>query len=92
MVDEAHSTAVLGTSGKGVDEYFGLSRGDIDIKMGPSSKGLGSCGGYLAGDKELIEYLKYNLPGFVFSVGINPVSAAAALSGLRSAAAHGLLP
>ena len=83
MVDEAHSTCVIGETGGGVDEYFGLAPDDIDIKMGTLSKGLGACGGYLAGKKSLIEYLRYSLPGFVFSVGISPALAAAALAALR---------
>ena len=83
MVDEAHSACVLGPTGAGVDEYFGLAPDDIDIKMGTLSKGLGTCGGYLAGKAELIEYLKYNLPGFVFSVGISPGLAAASLEAVR---------
>jgi 7-keto-8-aminopelargonate synthetase-like enzyme len=72
MVDEAHSACVLGKTGGGVDEYFGLQPDDIDIKMGTLSKGLGTCGGYIAGRKCLIDYLRYSLPGFVFSVGISP--------------------
>ena len=83
MVDEAHSTCVIGETGGGVDEYFHLAPGDIDIKMGTLSKGLGSCGGFLAGKKDLIDYLRYNLPGFVFSVGISPPLAAAALEAIR---------
>ncbi|MBN1276348.1 MAG: aminotransferase class I/II-fold pyridoxal phosphate-dependent enzyme [Deltaproteobacteria bacterium] len=83
MVDEAHSVGVIGETGKGVDEYFSLKPDDIDIKMGTLSKGLGSCGGYIAGKKELVEYLHYNLPGFVFSVGITPSSAAVALESIR---------
>ena len=83
MVDEAHSACVLGPTGGGVDEYFGLAGDDIDIKMGTLSKGLGTCGGYLAGKKELIEYLKYNLPGFVFSVGLSPALAAASLRAVQ---------
>ena len=83
MVDEAHSACVLGPTGAGVDEYFNLAGDDIDIKMGTLSKGLGTCGGYLAGKSELIEYLKYNLPGFVFSVGISPGLAAASLEAIR---------
>ena len=83
MVDEAHSTCVIGETGGGVDEYFGLAPDDIDIKMGTLSKGLGACGGYLAGKKSLIEYMRYSLPGFVFSVGIAPPLAAAALAALR---------
>lgn len=83
MVDEAHSACVIGETGGGVDEYFGLARDDIDIKMGTLSKGLGTCGGYLAGRKCLIEYLRYNLPGFVFSVGLSPALAAGTLAAVR---------
>ena len=83
MVDEAHSAAVIGETGGGVDEYFHLQPGDVDIKMGTLSKGLGTCGGYLAGSRAIIEYLRYNLPGFVFSVGISPPLAAAALEAIR---------
>ncbi len=82
MVDEAHSAGVIGKNGGGVDEYFNLKPDDIDIKMGTLSKGLGTCGGYLAGSKELVEYLRYNLPGFIFSVGISPVLAAATIKAL----------
>ena len=83
MIDEAHSTCVIGETGGGVDEYFGLKPDDIDIKMGTLSKGLGACGGYLAGSADLIEYLRYNLPGFVFSCGISPALAATALCAIR---------
>ena len=83
MVDEAHSSCVIGETGSGVDEYFGLSPDDIDIKMGTLSKGLGACGGYLAGSEALVEYMRYNIPGFVFSVGLSPPVAAAALEALR---------
>ena len=83
MVDEAHSTCVIGETGGGVDEYFGLAPDAIDIKMGTLSKGLGACGGYLCGSQNLIDYLRYDLPGFVFSVGISPALAAAALASLR---------
>ena len=83
MVDEAHSSCVLGSTGGGVDEYFNLERDDIDIKMGTLSKGLGTCGGYIAGRKCLIDYLRYNLPGFVFSVGISPALAAGSLEAIR---------
>ena len=83
LVDEAHSACVIGETGGGVDEYFKLEPGDIDIKMGTLSKGLGTCGGYLAGSGAIIEYLRYNLPGFVFSVGISPPLAAATLCAIR---------
>ncbi|MBQ7454858.1 MAG: aminotransferase class I/II-fold pyridoxal phosphate-dependent enzyme [Clostridia bacterium] len=83
MVDEAHSAGVLGKTGAGVDEFFGLAPTDIDIKMGTLSKGLGTCGGYLAGSKALCEHLRYNLPGFVFSVGLSPTLAGATLKAVQ---------
>jgi 8-amino-7-oxononanoate synthase/acyl carrier protein len=83
MVDEAHSSCVIGKNGGGVDEYFNLKPDDIDIKMGTLSKGLGTCGGFLAGKAELIEYLRYSLPGFIFSVGLSPALAAATLESIR---------
>ena len=88
MVDEAHSACVIGKTGGGVDEYFGLQGDDIDIKYGTLSKGLGTCGGYLAGKKCLIDYLRYNMPGFVFSVGISPALAAGSLAAIRTLRAH----
>ena len=88
MVDEAHSACVIGKTGGGVDEYFGLDGNDIDIKYGTLSKGLGTCGGYLAGKKCLIDYLRYNMPGFVFSVGISPALAAGSLAAIRTLRAH----
>lgn len=83
MVDEAHSAGTIGPNGGGVDDYFDLKPGDIDIKMGTMSKALGTVGGYLAGSKELIEFLKFNLPGFVFSVGASPAVAGACLKSIE---------
>lgn len=83
MVDEAHSSCVIGPNAGGVDDYFNLDPYDIDIKMGTLSKGLGACGGYIAGKKCMIEYMKYNIPGFIFSVGISPPVAAAALAAVK---------
>jgi len=83
MVDEAHSLGVLGRSGRGVAEHAGVEPGAIDILMGTLSKSLASCGGYIAGSEALVEYLKYTAPGFVYSVGITPPNAAAALAALH---------
>ncbi len=55
----------------------------VDLWMGTLSKALASCGGYIAGRRELVQYLKYTAPGFVYSVGISPPNAAAALESLR---------
>jgi 8-amino-7-oxononanoate synthase/acyl carrier protein len=83
MVDEAHSMGTIGQHGRGIGEYYGVDRHDVDIWMGTLSKAFGSCGGYVAGSKELVEYLKYTAPGFVYSVGLAPPSAAAALAAIR---------
>lgn len=83
MVDEAHSLGVLGRGGRGIQEHFGLSGGDVDIWMGTLSKALASCGGYIAGERALVEHLKCAAPGFVYSVGMPPPAAAAALMALR---------
>jgi 8-amino-7-oxononanoate synthase len=83
MIDEAHSIGTMGPHGRGIGEHFDVDSRDVDIWMGTLSKSLGSCGGYIAGCKELIEYLKYTAPGFVYSVGIPPANAAAALASLQ---------
>ncbi len=83
MIDEAHSMGVLGATGRGVGEYFNVDRRDVEIWMGTLSKSFGSCGGYIAGCKELVEYLRYTTPGFVFAAGLPPPVAAAALAALR---------
>ncbi len=79
FVDEAHSIGVLGKTGKGIREHFDVDPNDVDLWMGTFSKSFASCGGYIAGKKSLINYLKYTTPGFLYSVGISPANAAAAL-------------
>jgi 7-keto-8-aminopelargonate synthetase-like enzyme len=88
FVDEAHSIGTVGVTGRGVGEHYGLDRADVDIWMGTLSKSLASCGGYVAGSRALIEYLKYTMPGFVYSVGISPANAAAALAAVRKLVAE----
>lgn len=83
MVDEAHSIGVLGKTGRGLAEHFDIEPGEVDIWMGTLSKSFASCGGYIAGNAELIEYLRYTAPGFVYSVGLAPPMAAAALKALQ---------
>ncbi|WP_442678953.1 aminotransferase class I/II-fold pyridoxal phosphate-dependent enzyme [Sphingomonas sp. ASY06-1R] len=83
MVDEAHSLGVLGARGHGIAEQARVDPGDIDIWMGTLSKTLSGCGGYIAASAELIEYLKSSAPGFVYSVGLPPPVAAAALVSLQ---------
>jgi 8-amino-7-oxononanoate synthase len=83
MVDEAHSAGTMGLHGRGIAEHFDLNPTEVDIWMGTLSKSYGSAGGYIAGSKALVEYLKYTCPGFVYSVGMPPSNAAAALASLR---------
>jgi len=83
MVDEAHALGVLGQRGKGLHEHYGVAGKSVDIWMGTLSKTLSTCGGYIAGERALIEHLKYAAPGFVYSVGMSPPLAAASLEALR---------
>lgn len=77
MVDEAHSVGVLGKTGTGIEEHFGL--GDvIDIKMGTLSKTIPSVGGYVASKKELVAYLQNWSRAYMFSAALPPAQAAAA--------------
>jgi 8-amino-7-oxononanoate synthase len=82
LVDEAHSLGTMGRTGRGIGEHWGIDRADVDLWMGTLSKALASCGGYIAGSAEIIEYLSYTAPGFVYSVGLSPPNAAAALAAL----------
>lgn len=83
MIDEAHSIGVLGPTGAGIGEHFGVDRSDVELWAGTTSKAFGGCGGYVAGSSELVQYLKYTAPGFVFSVGMTPPIAAASLAAIR---------
>jgi 8-amino-7-oxononanoate synthase len=82
MVDEAHSLGSIGATGQGSFEAFGIDPSDVDIWMGTLSKTLGSTGGYVAGSTALVDLLKAQASGFVYSVGLAPAMAAAALTAL----------
>jgi 8-amino-7-oxononanoate synthase len=84
LVDEAHSLGVLGPTGRGAGEHFNICRTDVDLWMGTLSKALASCGGYIAGSAALVDYLRFTVPGFVYSVGLSPANAAAALAALNT--------
>lgn len=83
MVDDAHGCGVLGRTGAGLAEHCGIPGDKVDIWMGTLSKAYASCGGYIAGNQDLINALRYSAPGFVFSVGLPPSMTAAALAALR---------
>lgn len=76
MVDEAHSVGVLGKTGRGIEEHFNMPD-TIDIKMGTLSKTIPSAGGYVAGRKDLIEYLRHASRAYIFSAALTPAQAAA---------------
>ncbi len=77
MMDEAHSVGVLGKTGRGIEEHFGM-QDVIDIKMGTLSKTIPSVGGYVAGKKDLINYLRHSSRAYIFSAALPPAQAAAA--------------
>lgn len=83
MVDEAHSVGVLGATGHGIEEHFGLPSDAVDIKMGTFSKAIPSVGGYIAGSRRLIEFLHHSARGFIYSGALSPASTAAALAALE---------
>jgi len=82
MVDEAHATGVFGAKGGGVSEEDGVSRG-VDLAMGTFGKALGSYGAYVAGNRELIDYLVNRARSFIFSTALPPAVAAASLAAVR---------
>jgi glycine C-acetyltransferase len=77
MVDEAHSVGVLGRTGRGLEEHFGLEN-VIDLKMGTLSKTIPSVGGYLAGSYDVIHLFRHAARAYIFSAALPPAQAAAA--------------
>jgi 8-amino-7-oxononanoate synthase len=88
MVDEAHGAGVLGARGAGACELFGLE-GEVDLRMGTFSKSLASCGGFIAGPAEVIEYLRISSRSFIFSASAVPAAVGAALAALRVVRSEG---
>jgi 8-amino-7-oxononanoate synthase len=82
MVDEAHGAGVLGARGAGASELLGVE-GDVDLRMGTFSKSLASCGGFIAGSTEVIEYLRISSRAFLFTASAVPAAVGAALAALR---------
>jgi 8-amino-7-oxononanoate synthase len=82
LVDEAHGAGVLGKRGAGVCEAFGLED-EVDLRMGTFSKSLASCGGFIAGPADVVEYLRISSRAFVFSASAVPAAVGAALAALR---------
>jgi 7-keto-8-aminopelargonate synthetase-like enzyme len=81
-VDDAHSLGVLGPQGRGTAAHFGLTD-DVDMIMGTFSKSFASIGGFVAGDADVMEWVKHSARSFIFSASITPAQLAAALASLE---------
>jgi 8-amino-7-oxononanoate synthase len=82
MVDESHSFGVLGKTGRGVDEYYGVDPNDVSLFTASLSKAIPSNGGFVAGSKELIYYLQHGANSSIFSAALAPAATAAAAAAL----------
>lgn len=82
MIDEAHSLGVFGETGAGVCEHFGVQN-DVELVMGTFSKSLATIGGFIASNKDVINYLKHNSRTLIFSASITPAAAGAVLAALE---------
>jgi 8-amino-7-oxononanoate synthase len=82
MVDEAHAAGVLGARGAGASELLGVE-GEVDLRMGTFSKSLASCGGFIAGSHEVVEFLRISSRAFLFTAAAVPAAVGAALAALR---------
>ena len=82
MVDEAHGVGVLGRRGAGASEAFGVED-EVDLRMGTFSKSIASCGGFIAGPAEVIEYLRVQARAFLFTAAAVPAAVGAALEAVR---------
>src|SRR5207237_5774631 len=82
MVDEAHGVGVLGARGRGACEALGVED-EVDLRMGTFSKSLASCGGFLAGSHEVIDFLRIQSRAFLFTAAAVPAAVGAALAAVR---------
>ncbi len=82
MIDEAHGLGVFGKNGRGVCNHFGLTD-EVDLIMGTFSKSLASIGGFIAGDKEVLNWIRHNSRTYIFSASITPAATAAAKAALQ---------
>ncbi|MGB0119642.1 MAG: aminotransferase class I/II-fold pyridoxal phosphate-dependent enzyme [Solirubrobacterales bacterium] len=88
MVDEAHGVGVLGKRGAGASELFGLED-QVDLRMGTFSKSLASCGGFIAGSAEVVEFMRISSRSFIFSASGVPAAVGAALAAVKICRAEG---
>ena len=90
MADDAHGEGVLGRAGRGVADHFGLA-GRVDIEIGTLSKAFGVVGGYVAGKKAIVDYLRQRARPFLFSSAVTPVDIAACIAAVDILAESGAL-
>ena len=84
MIDEAHAMGVLGDHGRGTCSFFGLKNGpDADLTMGTFSKSFASLGGFIAGDRKIVDFIKHNSRAFIFSASMSPAAVASVRASLR---------
>jgi len=82
LIDDAHSTGVIGKGGRGTASHFGLEK-EVDMTMGTFSKTFSSLGGFVVGDRSVINYIKHHSPALIFSASPTPAAVAAALAALE---------
>lgn len=88
MVDDAHATGVLGKNGSGTPEHFNLMQDDVDVMMGTLSKALGGAGGYVAGRKDLIRFLRVTSRPYIFSTAMPASVSAGLIAAIEEVQAH----
>lgn len=84
FLDEAHSIGAMGRTGRGCAEHEGVDTADIDVMMGTFTKSFGSCGGYIAGSRDLVEHIRRSSPGTLYAAAMSPPAAQQALSALKA--------
>uniref|UniRef100_A0A0E0BJH9 serine C-palmitoyltransferase n=1 Tax=Oryza glumipatula TaxID=40148 RepID=A0A0E0BJH9_9ORYZ len=82
-LDEAHSIGAVGQSGRGVCELLGVDPADVDIMMGTFTKSFGSCGGYIAASKEIIQHLKLSCPAHIYATSMSPPAVQQVISAIK---------
>ncbi|KAJ3678238.1 hypothetical protein LUZ60_002041 [Juncus effusus] len=82
-LDEAHSIGAVGKTGRGVCELLGVDPADVDIMMGTFTKSFGSCGGYIAASKEIIQYLKHTCPAHLYATSMSPPAVQQVISAIK---------
>lgn len=76
IVDDAHATGIIGKTGRGTCEYFGLENGEVDLVVGTCSKTFATVGGFVVGDKDIIHFIRHNARSQIFSAALPPASVA----------------